>query len=106
MKTTAASFSSPAAYIDTLVNLHFPEGARKLNQEEIVGLSFEFLDAGSESTALEWIMVNLAKHQDIQLKLFNEIKGVIMASSDGSVQAHASEIINEEDLKMMAYLRL
>lgn len=87
------------AYVDTLLNLTLPnEGGRKLTDQEMIGLCSEFLNAGTDttSTALQWIMANLVKHQDIQLKLFDEIKGVA-SSEDGEIK--------EEDLNKMPYLK-
>ncbi|KAK3415509.1 hypothetical protein EUGRSUZ_H01128 [Eucalyptus grandis] len=46
-------------YVDTLLDVELPEEKRKLEEDEIVSLSWEFLIAGTDSTstALQWIMV-------------------------------------------------
>ncbi|PIA43691.1 hypothetical protein AQUCO_01800028v1 [Aquilegia coerulea] len=87
------------AYVDTLLNLNIPEqGGRKLNDQEMVSLCSEFLNAGTDttSTALQWIIANIVKHQDIQVKLLEEIKGVDVNDGDE---------IKEEDLHKMPYLK-
>ncbi|KAL5717497.1 hypothetical protein ACHQM5_010486 [Ranunculus cassubicifolius] len=87
-------------YVDTLLDLNLPEddGGRKLNDQEILSLCTEFLNAGTDTTntSLQWIMANLVKHQDIQGKLFDEIKGI--GKSKG-------EVIKEEDLVKLPYLK-
>ncbi|KAJ6740789.1 FLAVONOID 3'-MONOOXYGENASE-RELATED [Salix purpurea] len=64
----------------------------------MVSLCSEFLHAGTDttSTALQWIIANLVKYQQIQEKLFVEIKGVV---HDGE------ENIKEEQLQKMLYLK-
>lgn len=86
------------SYVDTILALELPEEKRKLNEEEMVSLCREFLDAGTDttSTALQWIMANLVKYPQIQEKLFMEIKGVVQ---DGE------ENIKEEELQKMPYLK-
>ncbi|KAK9155498.1 hypothetical protein Sjap_002978 [Stephania japonica] len=89
-----------ACYVDSLLNLSIPEeGGRKLGESEIIGLCSEFLNAGADSTAtaLQWIMANLVKHQDVQDKVFEEIKRVVRDDEEG--------IIREEDLEKMTYLK-
>ncbi|KAK8532188.1 hypothetical protein V6N12_053634 [Hibiscus sabdariffa] len=85
-------------YVDTLFDVHLIEEKRKLEEQEIVALCSEFFTGGTDttSTALEWIMANLVKHPRIQVKLFEEIKGVI---SEGEAE------IKDEDLGKMPYLR-
>ncbi|XP_042518914.1 cytochrome P450 89A2-like [Macadamia integrifolia] len=85
------------SYVDTLLDLNLPEDGRKLNEAEMVSLCSEFLTGGTDttSTALQWILANLVKHQHIQSKLVAEIEGVV-----GS-----GEKINEEDLQKMPYLK-
>ncbi|XP_042481652.1 cytochrome P450 89A2-like [Macadamia integrifolia] len=88
------------SYIDTMFNLQIPddEGGRKLTEQEMVTLSSEFLNAGTDttSTALQWVMANLVKHQEIQEKLYSEIKEVV---------GTGEEEIKEEDLGKMPYLK-
>ncbi|XP_043693449.1 cytochrome P450 89A2-like [Telopea speciosissima] len=87
------------SYIDTMFNLQIPdEGGRKLTEQEMVTLCSEFLNAGTDttSTALQWIMANLVKNQEIQEKLYSEIKGNV-----GS----GEEEIKEDDLAKMPYLK-
>uniref|UniRef100_A0A803Q8T9 Cytochrome P450 n=1 Tax=Cannabis sativa TaxID=3483 RepID=A0A803Q8T9_CANSA len=91
---------SVLCYVDTLLGLELPEKKRKLETEEMVSLCSEFLNAGTDttSTALQWIMANVVKHQEIQEKLYEEIKGVVLVRT-GEVE------IEEEDLHNMPYLR-
>lgn len=86
------------AYVDTLLDLELPEEKRKLNESEIVSLSSEFLNAGTDttSTALQWIMANLVKYPHIQEKIFMEIRGVV---------AEAEDEVKEDDLQKMPYLK-
>ncbi|KAI3844108.1 hypothetical protein MKW92_023150 [Papaver armeniacum] len=89
------------AYVDTLLNLHLPdevEDGRKLNELEIVTLAAEILNAGEDttSTALQWIMARLVMHQDIQSKLYDEIKTVL--------ESEKVEI-EEKHLQQMPYLK-
>ncbi|KAI3901440.1 hypothetical protein MKW92_037431 [Papaver armeniacum] len=87
-------------YVDSLLNLELPdEGGRKLTENEIVSLCSEFFDAGTDttSTALQWILANLVKYQDIQSKLCDEIKKISDDCDDDEMQ--------EEDLKKLPYLK-
>ncbi|CAL9772836.1 unnamed protein product [Musa acuminata subsp. burmannicoides] len=88
------------SYVDSLLEIELPEeGGRKLSDDEMTALCSEFLNAGTDttSTALQWIMANLVKHQDIQEKLRDEIDGV----TDGRDE----EEIKEENLQSMPYLK-
>ncbi|KAG1360800.1 cytochrome P450 89A2 [Cocos nucifera] len=88
-----------SSYVDSLLGLQHPEdGGRKLSEGEIVSLCSEFLSGGTDTTAtaLQWILANLVKHQEIQAKLREEIEGVV--GSEG-------EKIKEEDLQKMPYLK-
>ncbi|CAA7406714.1 unnamed protein product [Spirodela intermedia] len=79
-------------YLDSLLDLEIPdEHGRKLNDEEIISLCSEFLNAGTDttSTALEWIMANVVKHPTVQEKLAEEV------GAD----------IKEEDLQKKPYLK-
>ncbi|XP_026388162.1 cytochrome P450 89A2-like [Papaver somniferum] len=85
-------------YVDSLLNLELPdEGGRKLTEHEIVSLCSEFLNAGTDttSTALQWVMANLVKYQEIQSKLYDEIKTLYSGDDE----------IKEEDLKKLPYLK-
>ncbi|XP_010941433.1 cytochrome P450 89A2-like [Elaeis guineensis] len=87
------------SYVDSLLDMELPEeGGRKLTEEEMVALCLEFLNAGTDttSTALQWIMANLVKRQDIQAKLLEEIEEVV---------GKEREEIKEEDLQRMPYLK-
>ncbi|XP_043711748.1 cytochrome P450 89A2-like [Telopea speciosissima] len=86
------------SYIDTLFKIWLPDEGRKLNEFELRTLCSEFLNAGTDatSTAMEWIMANLVKYQDIQAKLYSEIKKVL---------GEEDEEITEEDLQKMPYLK-
>ncbi|XP_062119678.1 cytochrome P450 89A2-like [Humulus lupulus] len=88
-------------YVDTLLGLELPEEKRKLEIGDMVSLSSEFLNAGTDttSTALQWIMANLVKHPQIQGKLYEEIKGVVGNDDGRRVE------IEEEDLQKMPYLK-
>ncbi|OVA05257.1 Cytochrome P450 [Macleaya cordata] len=92
------------AYVDTLLNLELPdEGGRKFDEHEIVTLCIEILNAGTDTTAtaLQWIMANLVKHQDIQSKLVDEIKQVLALKSTDDDDNE----IKEEDVEKMPYLK-
>lgn len=87
------------SYVDSLLALELPEGGgRKLTDGEMVTLCSEFLNAGTDttSTALQWIMANLVKHQEVQEKLAEEI--------ERAVEKEAEEV-GEEDLNAMPYLK-
>uniref|UniRef100_A0A7N0UEH5 Cytochrome P450 n=1 Tax=Kalanchoe fedtschenkoi TaxID=63787 RepID=A0A7N0UEH5_KALFE len=86
------------SYVDSLLQLELPEEKRCLKEEEMVTLCSEFLSAGTDttSTALQWIMANLVKHQRIQDTLVEEIKSRI-----GSLDVE----IREEDLHKLPYLK-
>ncbi|KAM4069396.1 hypothetical protein ACJW30_12G087900 [Castanea mollissima] len=86
------------SYVDALLELELPEEKRKLEEEEMVSLCSEFLDAGTDttSTALEWIMANLVKNPHIQERLIVEIKGVV---------GERGKEVKEEDLNKMPYLK-
>ncbi|KAJ0014584.1 hypothetical protein Pint_20904 [Pistacia integerrima] len=86
------------AYVDSLLDLELPEEKRKLNESEVVSLSSEFLNAGTDttSTALQWIMANLVKYPHIQEKIFMEIKGVVEEGEDE---------VKEDELQKMPYLK-
>ncbi|KAI9128057.1 hypothetical protein K1719_001050 [Acacia pycnantha] len=85
-------------YVDTLLDLEWPEEKRKLEESEIVSVSSEFINAGTDTTAtaLQWIMANLVKHPHIQERLVEEIRGVMGNRKDKEVK--------EEDLKKLPYL--
>ncbi|KAL4335000.1 hypothetical protein GQ457_07G004940 [Hibiscus cannabinus] len=87
------------AYVDTLLELQLPEEKRGLTEPEMVSLCSEFLNAGTDTTytVLQWIMANLVKHPEIQEKLLTEIKGV--------VGDRDTEVIEEDDLQKMPYLK-
>ncbi|XP_077229741.1 cytochrome P450 89A2-like [Tasmannia lanceolata] len=95
-----AKASDKNGYVDSLYNLILPEkeGGRKLKEVEMVSLCAEFLDGGTDttSTTFQWVMANLVKNQDIQAKLWEEIKGIV---------GEEDRIIREEDLQSMPYLK-
>ncbi|XP_047962766.1 cytochrome P450 89A2-like [Salvia hispanica] len=95
-KTNEEEEDELVAYVDTLADLILPEENRKLHEEEIVSLCSEFLTAGTDttSTALQWIMANLVKQQEIQEKVYREIIGVVK-----------EDVVEEEDLQRMPYLK-
>ncbi|KAI3876074.1 hypothetical protein MKW92_039154 [Papaver armeniacum] len=93
-------------YVDSLLNLELPDGegrTRKLTENEMVSLCSEFLNGGTDttSTTLQWVMANLVKYQEIQSKLFDEIKNLEQSRSEDSNDGE----IQEEDLKKLPYLR-
>ncbi|XP_014507969.2 cytochrome P450 89A2-like [Vigna radiata var. radiata] len=87
------------SYVDTLLDLQWPEEERKLNEEEIVTLCNEFLNGGTDttSTALQWIMANLVKYPQVQERLVGEIREVMGGREDREVK--------EEDLQKFPYLK-
>ncbi|KAM5557359.1 cytochrome P450 89A2-like [Rosa sericea] len=86
------------SYVDTLWELELPDEKRKLNEDEIISLCSEFLNAGTDttSTALQWIMANIVKYPSVQERLLAEIKGVV---------EETEEEVKEEDLQKMPYLK-
>ncbi|KAH7863259.1 hypothetical protein Vadar_015396 [Vaccinium darrowii] len=100
---------SVVAYVDTLVDLELPDENRKLNEEEMVSLCSEFLNAGTDttSTALQWIMANLVKYPHVQTKLYEEINGIMGPSPQlrEKNNKEAMVMINEDDLHRMPYLK-
>ncbi|XP_057969987.1 cytochrome P450 89A2-like [Malania oleifera] len=94
---------SVLSYVDTFIDLKLPDEKRKLNEEEMVSLCSEFLNAGTDttSTALQWIMANLVKYPHIQEKLFAEINGVVGELGGGG----GPEEVKEEELQKMPYLK-
>ncbi|KAJ1694212.1 hypothetical protein LUZ63_010910 [Rhynchospora breviuscula] len=87
-------------YVDTLLDIRLPdEGGRSLIDDELIALCSEFLIAGTDttSTTLEWIMAELVKNQQVQLRLWDEIKLVLSNNN--------SEDIEEGMLEKMPYLK-
>ncbi|KAI6695777.1 hypothetical protein NL676_023487 [Syzygium grande] len=86
------------SYVDTLLDLELPEEKRKLEEDEMVSLCSEFLDAGTDttSTVLQWIMANLVKYPEIQERLYDEINSIV---------GQGAEQVKEEDLQRMDYLK-
>ncbi|XP_054793921.1 cytochrome P450 89A2-like [Prosopis cineraria] len=86
-------------YVDTLLDLEWPEEKRKLEESEIVSVSSEFLNAGTDTTAtaLQWIMANLVKHPHIPETLAEEIRDVIGDREEKEVK--------EDDLNKLPYLK-
>uniref|UniRef100_A0A0D6QWA6 Cytochrome P450 n=1 Tax=Araucaria cunninghamii TaxID=56994 RepID=A0A0D6QWA6_ARACU len=68
------------AYVDSLMDLKL-EGrhGEKPNDEELVTLCSELLTAGTDTTAtaLEWALLRMVLHPDIQAKVYNEIESVV-----------------------------
>ncbi|KAJ3682161.1 hypothetical protein LUZ60_014734 [Juncus effusus] len=88
-------------YVDTLLSVKLPDnGDRSLSDEELVALCAEFVNAGTDttSTALQWIMAELTKNPDVQLKLREEIKQVLEANN-------CCDEVKEEFLEQMPYLK-
>ncbi|GMI84570.1 cytochrome P450, family 87, subfamily A, polypeptide 6 [Hibiscus trionum] len=98
-KNRAAGNGHALAYVDTLFDLQLPEEQkRKLTEKEIISLSSEFLNAGTDttSTALQWIMANMVKYPHVQEKLYMEIKGVM---------ENRETEVKEDDLQKLPYLK-
>ncbi|XP_078437764.1 cytochrome P450 89A2-like [Wolffia australiana] len=84
-------------YLDSVLDLEMPErdgGAatktrgRKLDDEEILSLCSEFLNAGTDttSTALEWIMANIAANPDVQERVAGEVGGEGSGASEEELE--------------------
>ncbi|XP_028780615.1 cytochrome P450 89A2-like [Neltuma alba] len=86
-------------YVDTLLDLQWPEEKRKLDEGEIVSLCSEFINAGTDttSTALQWIMANLVKYSHVQQRVVEEIREVMRDREEKEVK--------EEDLSKLPYLK-
>ncbi|CAL0331628.1 unnamed protein product [Lupinus luteus] len=91
------SLKTTQAYVDTIVDMKLPDSGKKLEDEELVSLCSEFMLGGTDTTATtwSWAMANLVKHQNIQEKVFDEIKEVVKHGED----------IEEEHSKRMPYLK-
>ncbi|XP_034677837.1 cytochrome P450 89A2-like [Vitis riparia] len=85
------------SYLDTLLELHVQDVGRKLLEEELVSLCSEFLFIGTDTStaAMQWVMANLVKHQDIQEKVVEEINRVVKPGEE----------IKQEDVSHMNYLK-
>ncbi|GLJ13764.1 hypothetical protein SUGI_0219700 [Cryptomeria japonica] len=90
-----AKGSSSAAYVDSLFSLVLADG-RELTNAEIVTLTSEFLNGGTDTTAaaLEWAMAHLVADQKIQAKLYEEVAGI----------CQTKETVEERDIEKMPYL--
>ncbi|XP_017700359.2 cytochrome P450 89A2-like [Phoenix dactylifera] len=98
-KQQSGEGSYVCSYVDSLHGIQLPEeGGRKLSESEMVSLCSEFMNAGTDTTAnaLQWVMANLVKHQDMQGKVAEEI---------GRVVGSEAEEIEEEHLQRMPYLK-
>ncbi|CAE6074435.1 unnamed protein product [Arabidopsis arenosa] len=86
------------SYVDTLLDVELLDEKRKLNEDEIVSLCSEFLTGGTDTTAtaLQWIMANLVKNQEIQEKLYEEITSVV---------GEEAKEVEEDDAQKMPYLK-
>ncbi|GMH30274.1 hypothetical protein Nepgr_032117 [Nepenthes gracilis] len=84
-----------AAYVDSLLDLR-PPGRGKFNEEELVTLTSEIINAGTDTTAtaVEWALLHLVLNQDIQRKLYEEIVAIV--GKEGP--------ITEEQVEKMVYL--
>lgn len=85
-------------YVDSLINVEIPEeGGRELREDEIVNLCHEFLSGATDTTAtaLEWIMAELVRHQEMQRRLIEDVERVVAAGEE----------IKESDLQKMPYLK-
>ena len=83
------------AYIDSLFTLN-PAQRGPLGDEELVTLCSEVMSAGTDTSAtgLEWALLNVVLHQEIQEKLFSEIVSV----------AGEEKKITEAEVEKMPYL--
>ncbi|KAJ4779115.1 hypothetical protein LUZ62_037244 [Rhynchospora pubera] len=86
------------SYLDSLLALKTKESGRRLTDEEIVNLCSEFINAATEttSTALEWIMANLVKHEVIREKL---------CDSTRQFTKNGDQYVEVENLKHIPYLK-
>lgn len=86
------------SYVDSLLGLRLEDG-RALTEGEIVGLCSEFLAGGTDTTttALQWVIANLVRRQDMQAKLAAEIESVV--GSDIGLA------IKEDDVQKMPFLK-
>ncbi|KAJ3690316.1 hypothetical protein LUZ61_019480 [Rhynchospora tenuis] len=99
-KKTNADTILEYCYVDTLLDTRLSdEGGRSLSDDELVALCGEFFTGGTNTTttALQWIMAELVKNQDVQSKLWHGIQ-LVLANSN-------NEEINEEMLEKMPYLK-
>ncbi|KAI6694717.1 hypothetical protein NL676_022427 [Syzygium grande] len=85
------------SYVDSLLDLELPEEKRKLEEDEMVSLCWEFLNVGTDttSTVLQWVIANLVKYPKIQERLYDEIKSLVR---------QGAEQVKEEDLQRLDYL--
>lgn len=93
--TQPGSRDGANAYIDSLMKLELPDGRGKATDEELVTLCSELLSAGTDttSTALEWAMLRMVMHPDIQETLYQEICGVC-----------GDRKVEEKDIENLPYL--
>ncbi|KAM0934549.1 putative cytochrome P450 [Dioscorea sansibarensis] len=90
------------SYVDSLLKLKLPADSagnvRELSEDDIVNFISEFLDASISpaAAALEWMMANFVKHQDIQEKLRKEIRSVVGGKK---------RQIGEDETQRMPYLK-
>ncbi|KAK1260905.1 Cytochrome P450 77A4 [Acorus gramineus] len=86
-----------AAYIDSLFGLEPPgRGGRRLDEEELVTLCSEVMNAGTDTSAttLEWAMLHLVMDQAMQERMYEEV--VETVGKDGR--------ITEDDVEKMRFL--
>ncbi|CAN6709850.1 unnamed protein product [Malus baccata var. baccata] len=102
-----------AAYIDSLFELEVPvrgkdRGRRRLEEEELVTLVSEVINAGTDTsaTALEWALLHLVMDQKIQEKLYREIVDCVGTdrSPYTNEQKPHEEVITESDVEKLSYL--
>ncbi|KAB2598455.1 cytochrome P450 77A3-like [Pyrus ussuriensis x Pyrus communis] len=102
-----------AAYIDSLFELEVPvrgkdRGRRRLEEEELVTLVSEVINAGTDTsaTAIEWALLHLVTDQKIQEKLYKEIVDCVGTdrSPYTNEQKPHEEVITESDVEKMSYL--
>nr|AIF74907.1 CYP450 [Gentiana rigescens] len=93
------------AYVDTLVELQLPDEKRKLNEGEMVSLCTEFINAGTDTTttALQWLMAHLVKHEAVQNKLYHDIVQIV--GIPPPVNMKEMRVIEENELEQMPYLK-
>lgn len=86
------------SYTDSLHELVVPEdGGRKLREDEVVSLCSEFMAGGTDTTAtaLEWIMAELVVHQEVQRRLFEEVRGLLEEEEDTSKMVYLKGVVME-----------
>ncbi|XP_062147433.1 cytochrome P450 89A2-like [Alnus glutinosa] len=86
------------SYTDSLMDLQVPGEEHKLQDDDILSLCSEFINAGADTTTtmLQWTMAHIVKYPDVQAKIYAEIREVL---------GEGKEEVKEEDLHKLTYLK-